>query len=385
MLHQSLNGIRVIDLTRLYPGPLCTLMLADLGADVIKVEAPGGEPARYYPPYQFGTGAGFLQLNRGKRSITLDLKKEKGAGVLKRLLQNADILVESFRPGVMKGLGLDYETMSKNTLSLIYCSVTGYGQSGPYARQPGHDLNYISVAGILGLCGEEKRGYLIPPVQIADIMGAYQAVAAILAALVQRARKGYGQYLDISLLDGAFFTLIGIGSMHFAGLPVTRNALPLSGRLACYGIYRTKDDKYLAIALLEPKFWRAFCRLLQLEPYSTSQFQEDQKELIQAVSERIAAHTQQEWLELVGSADLCVSPVNDFPQVLTDPQLVFRKTLIEVPYTGSSLPQFRTPFVLETSAKSAAPSCGQHNREILREAGYSDLEIASLQREGVLA
>src|SRR3990172_3848200 len=158
MLHQSLNGIRVIDLTRLYPGPLCTLMLADLGADVIKVEAPGGEPARYYPPYQFGTGAGFLQLNRGKRSITLDLKKEKGAGVLKRLLQNADILVESFRPGVMKGLGLDYETMSKNTLSLIYCSVTGYGQSGPYARQPGHDLNYISVAGILGLCGEEKRG-----------------------------------------------------------------------------------------------------------------------------------------------------------------------------------------------------------------------------------
>src|SRR5262245_14397182 len=189
MISSSLKGVQILDFSRLFPGPLCTMMLADLGAEVIKVEAPEGELGRYIPPYQFGSGSMFLQMNRGKRSLTCNLKTKKGREIILRILQKVDILVESFRPGVMYRFGLDYKSLKDQFPSLIYCSISGYGQEGPMSQKPGHDLNYISIAGILSLSNtKDKHGYIIPPVQIADTLGAFCASNAILAAYIQRLR-----------------------------------------------------------------------------------------------------------------------------------------------------------------------------------------------------
>ena len=382
MLSGSLSGIRVVDLSRLYPGPLCTLMLADLGADVVKIESPDGELARYFPPYQFGSGATFLQLNRGKRSLTLDLKKNGGAAVLHRLLEKADVLVESFRPGVMKRLGLDAVSLQDQYNSLIYCSITGYGQEGPDSRRPGHDINYISLAGVLGLEGDPRHGLLIPPVQIADTLGAFQASTAICAALVQRARTGRGQHLDISLLDGAFFTLIHLASLHFADVPLRRGELPLSGRLAGYNVYRTRDGRYLALGFLEPKFWEQFCLKMNLDQFANTQVQEDQQELIGELGRRFAARTLKEWMDFFREEDLCVSPVREIPEAIAEAH--HRGLLVNVEYPSGSLKQLKTPFVKDGAAATRAPLLGEHNLEILKEYGYSAAEIDALREDGVL-
>ena len=383
MLEKSLSGIRVLDLTRLYPGPLCTLMLSDMGADVLKIEAPEGELGRYLPPYQFGSSAAFLQLNRGKRSLTLNLKKEKATEILRRLLSKTDVLVESFRPGVMKRFKLDYETLRSPYPSLIYCSISGYGQTGPNSQDPGHDINYISLAGILAL-SETDQGYLIPPVQIADVMGAYQASAAICAALFERSRSASGQYLDISLLDGALFTMVALASLHFAGVPLQQKSLPLSGSLACYNVYRTKDDRFLAVALLEPKFWQTFCLKMNLSAYVNNQMQSDQNELKNALAEKLGERTLQEWLDFFGKEDFCITPIKDFPETIEDPQVVHRKMLLDISYPSGILKQLKTPFVSETTATSRAPVLGEHNVETLTELGFSTAEIATLKEDGIL-
>jgi crotonobetainyl-CoA:carnitine CoA-transferase CaiB-like acyl-CoA transferase len=383
MLEKSLSGIRVLDLTRLYPGPLCTLMLSDMGADVLKIEAPEGELGRYLPPYQFGSSAAFLQLNRGKRSLTLNLKKEKATEIFRRLLSKTDVLVESFRPGVMKRLKLDYETLRSAYPSLIYCSISGYGQTSPNSQDPGHDINYISLAGILAL-SETEQGYLIPPVQIADVMGAYQASAAICAALFERSRSGSGQFLDISLLDGALFTMIALASLHFAGVPLQQKSLPLSGSLACYNVYRTKDDRFLAVALLEPKFWQTFCLKMNLSAYVNNQMQSDQQELINVLAEKLGERTLQEWLDFFGSEDFCITSIKDFPETIEDPRVVHRKMLLDISYPSGILKQMKTPFVSETTATSRAPVLGEHNVETLTELGFSTTEIATLKEDGIL-
>lgn len=382
MLGESLKGIRVVDLSRLYPGPLCTLMLADLGADVLKIESPEGELARYFPPYQFGSGATFLQLNRGKRSLTLNLKKPAGVTVLLRIMEKADVLVESFRPGVMKRFGLDYPSLQNLYPSLIYCSISGFGQEGPDSRRPGHDINYISMAGVLGLEGDAQRGLLVPPIQIADTLGAFQASTAVCAAIVQRFRTGRGQHLDISLLHGAFFALIHLASLHYAGMPVRRGELPLSGMLAGYNVYRTRDDRYLALGFLEPKFWETFCLKLQLDQFANRQIQQDQTELIRELSHRIASRTLQEWLDFFHDEDLCISPVTEIPEALVEAR--HRGLVMDVDYPSGKLPQLKTPFVKDSPAVSRAPLLGEHNLEVLEEYGYTASEIESLRREGVL-
>jgi crotonobetainyl-CoA:carnitine CoA-transferase CaiB-like acyl-CoA transferase len=384
MLHQSLKGARVLDLTRLFPGPLCTVMLADLGAEVIKVEAPEGEFARYMPPYQFGSGQMFLQMNRGKRSMTCNLKKEAGQEILLRLLEKTDILVESFRPGVMKKFRLDYETLRERFPSLIYCSISGFGQQGPNAKKPAHDLNYISIAGILNLSGNEKQGYVVPPVQIADTMGAFCALSAILAAYIQRLRENKGQYLDVSLLDSAFFAMIGLAGIHFAGFPLQANTLPLSGRLACYNVYRTKDDKYLAIAFLEPKFWQTFCLKMKLDQFFNHQLQNDQTELLDLLTEKFAQRTQKDWLDFFQNDDLCISPVLDFSDAIFDPGIVYRQLLTPITYPSGVLTQMRTPFVKDGCSTLRAPVLGEHNFEILREQGYTAQDIDTFKNEGII-
>lgn len=383
MLEQSLKGIRVLDLTRLYPGPLCTLMLCDMGADVLKIEVPEGEFGRYLPPYQFGSSAAFLQLNRGKRSLTLNLKKEKGLEIFHRLLEKTDVLVESFRPGVMKRFKLDYPSLVILYPSLIYCSISGYGQTGPASQDPGHDINYISMAGILAL-SQTGQGYLIPPVQIADVMGGYQASAAICAALFERSQSKTGQHLDISLLDGAFFAMIAQASSHFAGLTLQKDNLPLSGSLACYNVYQTKDESFLALALLEPKFWQTFCLKVNLDPFVNRQMQSDQKELTEILAVKIKSRTLPEWLEFFRNEDLCITPVRNFDEAIQDPQILHRKLLLDVSYPSGTLKQMKTPFVSETNSKRRAPVLGEHNLETLTEVGYSPNEIDSMKKDGVI-
>lgn len=373
MLSGSLNGIRVLDFTRLFPGPLCTLMLSDLGASVIKVEAPEGEITRYIPPYQFGIGTTYLQFNRGKRSLTLNLRKPKAIEVAHRLLENTDVLVESFRPGVMQRLGLDYDSLHPRYPGLIYCSISGYGQHGPMANHPGHDLNYISMAGIVALSAKDKPA-LIPPVQIADVTGAFQAVSAITAALFQRTRTGAGQHIDISLLDGAFFYLIGIAGQQ-------PESLLLSGRLASYNIYRTKDDQYLAIAVLEPKFWQTFCSKMQLDRFVDAQLTDDQSEIIEALKTQFTEKNLQEWIDFFRSEDLCITPVQSMEVAAQHPQILERNMLLDVPYPGGAAKQFKTPFVAEPKNLKRAPELGEHNEEILREIGYSEAEITVLLNE----
>jgi crotonobetainyl-CoA:carnitine CoA-transferase CaiB-like acyl-CoA transferase len=360
------------------------MMLADLGAEVIKVEAPEGEFARYMPPYQFGSGQMFLQMNRGKRSITCNLNKDAGRQISLRLLEKTDILVESFRPGVMKKFGLDYESLHEKFPSLIYCSISGFGQSGPHVKKPAHDLNYISIAGILSLSGNEKQGYVIPPIQIADTMGAFCAFSAILAAYIQRMRNGKGQFLDVSLLDSAFFAMIALAGIHFAGFPLHAETLPLSGRLACYNVYQTKDNKFIAIAFLEPKFWQTFCLKMKLDQYLNHQLQNDQSELLELLSQRFASRTQKEWLEFFQNDDLCITPVLDFHETMFDPSILSRALMSPVAYPSGMLAQMRTPFVKDGFSNLRAPVLGEHNFEILREQGYSAQDIDAFKDKGVI-
>jgi alpha-methylacyl-CoA racemase len=377
MLNRSLEGIRVLDFTRLYPGPLCTLMLADLGADVIKVEAPDGEMGRLMPPLKENVSIPFLQLNRNKRSLTLNLRKKEASLIVKRLLKTTDVLIESFRPGVMKRFGFDYENLRKEFASLIYCSISGYGQTGANALKPGHDLNYISVAGILG--GQEKVS-IIPPVQIADTVGAFQASTAILAALFQRSRTGAGQYLDISLLDGAFFAILLLAGIERSGFDAKSNQF-LTGRLACYNIYRTLDDRYLTVALLEPKFWNQFCAKMQFSQLADRQFQANQQELIDTIAERIATKSLTDWIEYFRTEDVCIAPVQSIAEAMQSESA--KRLLVPVDYPFGSFLQMRTPFVEKTLNHRKAPEPGEHTREILEEAGFTEREIDAFARKGI--
>ncbi|MCI0414291.1 CoA transferase [bacterium] len=378
MLQRSLEGIRVLDFTRLYPGPLCTLMLADLGADVIKVEAPGGETGRFLPPLRENNSLSFLQLNRNKRSLMLDLRKEEGRSIVKKLLESSDVFIESFRPGVMKRLGLDYANLSEEFPRLVYCSITGYGQTGTNSWKPGHDLNYISVAGIIG---SQEKASIIPPVQIADTVGAFQASTAILAALLQRSRTGAGQFLDISLLDGAFFAIILLAGIQMSGLDAKTEQY-LNGRLACYNIYRTQDERYLTLALLEPKFWNHFCARMEMSQLADRQFQENQQGLIQTIAEKIAARPLSHWIEHFNSEDVCIAPVTSLAEAFQSD--LAKQLFIRVDYPFGSLLQMRTPFVEKTLNTTKAPEPGEHTWQILEDAGFTKPEIEEFTRKGIL-
>jgi len=376
MLSRALENFRVVDLTKLYPGPLCTLMLADLGADVVKVEAPGGEMGRLMPPFENGESILFSQLNRNKRSLILNLKRDSAIHILKKLLADTDVLIESFRPGVMNRLGLDYATLSKQFPALVYCSVSGFGQEGPDSQRPAHDLNYISIAGVVST--EGSGACIIPSVQIADTIGAFQSITSILAALLRRFRTGQGAYLDISLLDGAFLTMILLAGIQLSGRNATNESL-LSGRLACYNVYQTSDRRYLAIGLLEPHFWKRFCVKMNLPDFVDRQYHHDQQPLIEAIRAKLIQKTLSEWLQYFHSDDLCVSPVNTVAEAMQSPYLEKRNLFIEI----DGKIQMKTPLVTEIPGRKA-PSPGEHSREILQQLGYSQDEIAKLQMEGAI-
>ena len=354
---QPLTGVRILDLTRLLPGAFCTQLLADMGADVIKIEEPGsGDYMRWTPPLVStsegapGQSALFIALNRNKRSVALDLKTERGHEALLRLTDTAHVLVEGNRPGVMTRLGLGWDVLHARNPRLVMCSITGYGQTGPFAQRAGHDLNYAAIAGVLGLSGERGGPPLPLPVQVADIGGGgLQPAAAILAALVAVERGGQGRHLDISMTDGTVGWLSLAFAASAAGEPVGRGDQRLAGRYPCYRVYACKDGGYYSVAALEPKFWAGLCAALERPDLVDEQFSEEAS-VQDAVADVFAARTRAEWEKRLATVDACCEPVLDLDEVASHPQIAARG-------------------LFERMQAGRAPALGEHTDELLREIG----------------
>jgi crotonobetainyl-CoA:carnitine CoA-transferase CaiB-like acyl-CoA transferase len=317
---QPLSGIRVVDLTTLLPGPLATLMLAEAGAEVIKIERPGGDDMRGYDPQWQGTGAAFSLLNRGKKTLTLDLKTEGGVAELRSLLERADVLVEQFRPGIMAKLGFDCEAAQAINPKLIYCSITGYGQTGPRAGEAGHDLNYIASTGLLALQPGPPDRPVVPPALVADIAGGtFPAVINILLALRQRDLTGEGCHLDIAMTDAMFtFAWRALAGFWATGSLATSGQGELTGASARYHLYTAKDGGIVACAALEDHFWQRFAAVIGLDEKLRDD-RRDQAAAIAAVAAIIASRNAADWAPLFEKADCCVTIMRTLEEALDDP------------------------------------------------------------------
>ena len=387
-----LQGIRVIDLTRHLPGPLASLMLLDLGADVVKVEHPeGGDPVRNVPPFIGGFGAAFAALNRGKKSLAIDLKHEEARAVLLELIRRADIVLEGFRPGVMKRLGIDYDELKDARPDIILCSLTGYGQSGPLASRAGHDINYQARSGVLALNGPRDAAPIPVGVQVADACGAWQAVAAVLGALFVRQREGRGQWIDVSLCEAAFTTTwLAAADTWAGGSPAPRGHGALSGGgLPGYGVFRCADGRYLAVGALEPKFYRRLCDVLGL-PHLASRWANTGTEADHArrkFAEAFAKRPRSEWMEIFEAEDVCVDPVLEGAEILKDPQMLERNMFVDVCFgesDGARLPASPLRLGDATLARQPPPRLGQHTVEILQQAGFDKATIEGLAESGAI-
>ena len=393
-----LEGLRVLDLSRLLPGGFCSLLLADFGADVLKVEdTQMGDYVRWATPKYEGaevsaSGALFLALNRGKRSIRVDLKSDAGREVLLRLVADHDVLLESFRPGVLDRLGLGYDVLREVNPALVYCAITGYGQDGPYRDRSGHDMNYLGLVGVLGLTGDADG----PPVQaagqIADLGGgALMAAFGIMAALRERERSGQGQMVDVSMADGALSWLALVAAGRLAGGPLPhRGGLELAGGLLCYRPYRCRDG-WVTLGALEPKFWGAFCRGIAREDLIEYQFQPPGSDAHLEVERIFAEHTRDEWLEFASINDCCLEPVLELDEVLASELVRERDMVVELDQPGAQQPVrlLGTPVKLSRTpadpVRAPGPALGEHTEQALRAVGYSTEEIALMVATGAVA
>jgi crotonobetainyl-CoA:carnitine CoA-transferase CaiB-like acyl-CoA transferase len=400
----ALEGIKVLDLSMLVPGAFCTMLLGDFGADVLKIEAPGVNEfrgsSRAVPKEEQRKAAAYYALDRNKKSIVVNLKSEAGREVFYRLSRGADVIVEGFRPGVVKRLKIDYQTISKLNPRIIYCSLSGYGQDGPYHTFPGHDINYIAMAGVLGLIGSSEGPPAIPLNLVADFAGAalYGALG-VSVALVARNKTGRGQYVDVAYMDGAISLMTWFNCGYFLdGSVLKRGESWLHGAYPYYGIYETKDGRYITIGCLEPHFWQNLCRLLGKEGYvpygfaleHTFQKPEGEKwdELHSSLKQVFLTKTRDEWFELLIRNDVPAGKVHTPAEVFSDPQVLHRQMVIEVehPTLGKIKQVGVAPKLCATPGRvrSLSPLPGEHTDEILRELGYKQEEISSLRREGAV-
>ncbi len=392
-----LEGIRVLDLSRLLPGGFCSLLLADFGAEVLKVEDTGmGDYVRWSPPFHEGAddsakSALYLSLNRGKRSIRLNLKEERGREVLLKLVREYDVVLESFRPGVLDRLGVGYERMKQENPRLVYCAITGYGQTGPYTQRAGHDMNYLGLVGLLGLSGE--RGG--PPVQaagqIADLGGgALMAAFGILAALRERERSGEGQLVDVSMSDGALSWLALVAGRYLCdGVTPHRGDLELAGAILCYRPYACADG-YVTLGALEPKFWQAWCRGVGREDLIEKQFERPGSDAHAEVERVFLERTREEWTAFAAEHDCCLEPVLDLDEALDSELVRARGMVAEIEQPGGERPvrQLGVPVKLSRTPGAPAgpgPALGEHTREVLSSLGYSEDDIAALLESGAAA
>jgi len=398
MPQPPLAGIKVLDLTKLAPGPFCTMILGDLGADVIKIEEPGpptgrraeqaGKAGTEGPGAAF-SGSPFNALNRNKKSIGLNLKSGPGKEVFRRMVQRADVLVQEYRPGVAERLGIGYEQMSIRNDRLIYCAITGYGQDGPYRNLVGHDLNYIATAGVLSILGRAGQLPTIPHNLIADYAGGgMHAAIGILAALVARAQTGRGQYVDIAMMDGSMALMAQSFASFFAnGRLPARGETPLDGAIPNYNVYETKDGKIITIGAIEPWFFANLCRALGREDLVEHEYNSAKRaEIHEFFRNTFRTRTRDEWFEILSRTDICVGKMNTLDEVEADPQVQARKMIVEldapdgrkVKQVGISVKLSETP----GSIRSLAPALGQHTEEIMHGLGYSDEQIEKWRTDG---
>ncbi|MEA2297937.1 MAG: alpha-methylacyl-CoA racemase [Solirubrobacteraceae bacterium] len=393
-----LAGVRVLDLSRLLPGGFCSLLLADFGAEVLKLEdTRGGDYLRAAPPFYSGAVSGtgsaaFLALNRNKRSIRVDLRAAGGREVLLRLVRDHDVLLESFRPGVLDRLGVGYERLREENPGLVYCAVTGYGQDGPLRTRAGHDINYLGRVGLLAAGGEAGGPPVLAAGQIADLGGgALVAAFAILAALRERERSGQGQLVDVAMADGALSWLGMLAAGYFAsGRAPRRGEVDLAGGLVCYRPYRCADG-WVTLGALEPKFWAAWCRGVGREDLLASQFDRPGSAAHRAVEEIFRGRGRAEWEAFGAEHDCCLEPVLELDEALDSPQVRERGMVVSVeqPGVGRPVRQLGIPVKLSRTpgdhARRPGPAPGEHTVAVLREAGYDDEEIAGLERDGAVA
>jgi crotonobetainyl-CoA:carnitine CoA-transferase CaiB-like acyl-CoA transferase len=388
-----LSGLRVLDLSRLLPGPFCSLLMADFGADVIKVEDTAmGDYVRWAPPHYEGAqptagGAMFMALNRGKRSVRIDLKSEAGKEVLLRLVREADVLLESFRPGVMDRLGVGYERLREGNRGLVYCAISGYGQDGPLRDRSGHDTNYLGLNGLLGLTGEADG----PPVQsagqIADIGGgSLMAVAGILIALRERDRSGEGQFVDCSMFDGSLAWLAMSAAQALAtGHAPRRGEVQLAGRYVCYRPYACRDG-YVSMGALEPKFWAAWCEGVGRPDLVAHQFDPPGSDAHEEVAAVFAQRSRADWERFASEYDCCLEPVLDLDEALDSELVRARDMVVSIAQPGvpGAVRQLGVPIKLARTpadpGQRPAPSLGEHTDEVL-----GPEEIAALHESGAVA
>ncbi len=389
-----LEGIKVLDLSTMLPGPFCTMILADFGAEVIKIEAvKGGDLFRGAKPMLQDTGGAFFQVNRNKKSISLNLKSEEGKEIFYKLAKDADVVIEQYRPGVVTKLGVDYETIKAVNPKVVYCSLSGYGQDGPYRLLSGHDLNYISYAGILGLTARQGQPPTLPGVQIADIGGgALYATIGILLALSAVKLNGVGQYVDSSMLDGAVSWLPILAAEYFVNgtAPTTAGAI-LTGQNACYEVYETKDGRYISIGAVEPHLWANFCDKIGKEEYKEAQrIIDKQPEMFRYLRELFKTKTQSEWCRFLDGVDCCWAPVLSIDEVFDNEQIKHRDMVFDmtdpqgqygtIKEIGSAVKLSETP----ARRDLFPPRKGEHNDEYLEYLGYTKSQIAKFKQSGII-
>ncbi len=387
----ALEGVRVVDLSRLLPGPFATQLLADYGADVVKVEEPGrGDYLRGFAPFAGEESRFFLNLNRNKRSVAVDLKQPRGRDIVLDLVAGADVLVESFRPGVAERLGLGPDACRKRNPRLVYCSVTGYGRTGPYAHLAGHDVNYLAVAGALGLVRDDRGRPVIPGFQVADVGGgALNACLGILMALVARQRTGEGQVVDAAMVDGVATWLVYRWAFHTAGDGAGEPYL--SGEFPCYAVYETADGRFLAVGALEPQFWERLCTALGHAEWIPLQFSGgvDRDRLFDELGALFRTRTRDEWCRDLARVDCCVTPVMELGELADDPHWRERGLVRQMEIaTGGAVSTLGFPVGLDRTppaVRRRPPRLGEHTAEILGELGYPERDVAALFEGNVVA
>jgi len=372
----------VLDLTRLLPGPYCARILADFGFEVIKVERPGeGDWVRSVPPFKDGFSTLFQALNHGKKSLTLDLKSPAGREIFLELSARADVLLESFRPGVMESLDLEYKDLMPTNPRLVYCSLTGYGGRGHYQARPGHDLNYLGLSGLLDLTGTRQGPPAIPGGQIADVGGALWAVVGIQQALLERQRTGEGGRVECSLLGAAISTMQIATARETGGQPMARGASDLTGGWVCYQVYATNDDKYMTLGALEPKFWGNFCQVVEREDLLSQQFAPaiPGEHVHDQLCALFRSRTQADWVDAFKDVETCCEPVYSLSEALSSEPALALGILADdhiLPAVRLSEHEYNPP--------APAPALGEHTAEILGELGYPADQIRAMKALGVI-